>query len=465
MQTIELERWGPSAENPRMVQYIGQRNAQEVFAELRHCLQSTGTLPDEYFEMDTMWENREIPKDADVFCTTDYGGSEGIYLDVYLKWYEEGKSITKSFITGKTLGENGADLDRMFLVASAITKAFHGDNATHARYMLLGDGSQDIGGGVFHLNQTEKRLLIDSLLASRNQLMEQTVGVEQLLRRITGSITEYVNEVGRRPLQISNYDMAVLAVQDGNLEAFKTTYSKVPEQLGDLLIEAAGRPGGVGRTMVLLLLCDSNEFSNEEYLAACKKAVDTGDPVRVLFMAEQAETCVDNLNMSLFGEIIEYSYPEKGYISQKLIEQCTPEQVAAASPYLLYKAAMRGDEHTCAALVGKGIDANEYAAEVIRNLYAKRGPWPLKHLLEDGMHIDIHNYSALHACIQTDQLDAGEMLLDRGMDFDDYKVWAAKQQSDSRQSDIVAALTEYWNNQKNAQEQDDAPEPEGPTLE
>jgi len=74
---IELERWKPSETDPRKLEYAGQPTAQ------------------------------------------------GVYLDVYLKWYEDGKPITNSFITGKTLGENGNDLDRMFLISSAITKAFH----------------------------------------------------------------------------------------------------------------------------------------------------------------------------------------------------------------------------------------------------------------------------------------------------------------------------------------------------
>ena len=90
MNVIELERWKPSEADPRKLEYAGQRVAQEVFEELKHRLTGMGYLPDEYFLMDTEWENgRKIPKDADIFCTTDYGGSEGVYLDVYLKWYEE----------------------------------------------------------------------------------------------------------------------------------------------------------------------------------------------------------------------------------------------------------------------------------------------------------------------------------------------------------------------------------------
>ena len=140
MEPIELSRWEPSPEDPRRKQYAGQRTAQEVFEELRHRLEGMGYLPDEYFLMNRDWENgREIPRDADIFCTTDYGGSEGVYLDVSLQWYENNRTVTRNFITGKTLGETGADLDRMFLISSAITKAFHGDRGTYARYLSCGD--------------------------------------------------------------------------------------------------------------------------------------------------------------------------------------------------------------------------------------------------------------------------------------------------------------------------------------
>ena len=101
MNVIELERWKPSEADPRKLEYAGQRVAQEVFEELKHRLTGMGYLPDEYFLMDTEWENgRKIPKDADIFCTTDYGGSEGVYLDVYLKWYDKNqkKSITTSTV-------------------------------------------------------------------------------------------------------------------------------------------------------------------------------------------------------------------------------------------------------------------------------------------------------------------------------------------------------------------------------
>ena len=84
MKPIELERWEPAPDDPRRKVYAGQRTAQEVFEELRYRLEGMGYLPDEYLFMDREWANgREIPRGAEIFCITDYGGSEGIYLDCY----------------------------------------------------------------------------------------------------------------------------------------------------------------------------------------------------------------------------------------------------------------------------------------------------------------------------------------------------------------------------------------------
>ena len=189
MKPIELERWMPSASDPCALEYAGQRTAREVFEELKHRLEDLGYLPDEYFLLDSRWKDgQEIPKGADIFCATDYGASEGIYVDVYLNWREDGRPITEDFITGKTLGENGKDLDRMFLIASAITKAFHGDRTTYERYTPLGKQSQ-LEGGIYYMSGEERRAVIDALAMRREQLIGDTVQTEQLLRRMTGGGT------------------------------------------------------------------------------------------------------------------------------------------------------------------------------------------------------------------------------------------------------------------------------------
>ena len=453
MKQIELEHWTPSAQDPRRTEYAGQRTAQEVFAELEYRLNSTGYLPDEYFLMDSAWENgREIPKDADIFCTTDYGGSEGVYLDVYLKWHEDGKPITKSFITGKTLGESGADLDRMFLISAAITKAFHGDGGSYARCVRLGE-PEESGGAVVHLSADERRTLIDALVDSRNHLLTEVGSVEQLLRRMTGSIMEFVNEVGQRPLQISDFDRAALAVQDGDLESFQSAYPKAMKRSGELLGQTAARPGAVGRKMTMLLLADAPQMSGNAYLTACKNAVDIGDAEHVLFLVKQAEHCVKDLDMSLYGEVIGHAYLDKRHLAEQLIAHCTPEQIAAAPPYLLYQTAMKSDYRTATALVEQGINANQYAAEIIRTFAGNHNEWITEQLLEKGMRIDNQNYSALYACVDVGHIKAAELLLERGMDFEQYRQWAEKRESNPAHEPIMTALAEHWESLQSEPEQ------------
>lgn len=51
MDIIELEKWKPSADDPRKLEYAGQRTAEDVFEQLRIRLDSQGYLPDGHFFM------------------------------------------------------------------------------------------------------------------------------------------------------------------------------------------------------------------------------------------------------------------------------------------------------------------------------------------------------------------------------------------------------------------------------
>ena len=218
MKRIEFERWEPDAENPRRLKYAGQRAAEEVYQELKARLDSVGYLPDEYLLLDNRWQNgREMPRDAGFFCRTDYGGSEGIYLDVFLDWYEDGQHKTEHFMTGKTLGESGADLDRMSLISSAITKAVRGDNIVHARYMVVGAQPEPEETMSLNLSTDEQRLVAQALAEQRIRLGPQAEGEEKLLRRMTGSVTEYMDAAGLAD-RLTESDRALLAQHDGEPE-------------------------------------------------------------------------------------------------------------------------------------------------------------------------------------------------------------------------------------------------------
>ena len=448
MNVIELELWKPSGKDSRKLEYAGQPVAQEVFEELKYRLEGMGYLPDEYFLMDSHWENgRKIPKDADIFCTTDYGGSEGVYLDVYLKWYDENqkKSITKSFITGKTLGENGNDLDRMFLISSAITKAFHGDHATHARYMKIGGVEDDTGGAVVHLSQQEEKVIIKALVEQRERQEQAMSQTEQLLRRMTGSITEYVNTVGMRPLWMSDYDKAILAIQDGEMSVFQELCPKVlAEHTDDLLIAAAGRPGEVGRRMMALVLANDVRFSEDVYRAACQKAVDIADADRVRLLLTAVDHYVPELSPSFHGEMASYAHTDHRFIATEIIKHCSEAQIAAAPPRLLEQFAADHDHRTLSALVEKGISGGSSAWRALHMLtYEGRDSWIAEELLKKRMWVETDDYGALHACVQNDAVDVCKLLLDGGIDFDVYQQWAKNHPCDGHEK-TMQALEDHW---------------------
>ena len=180
MKTIDLELWEPDPEKPGIMKYVGQPVAKEVFEELRSRLEAAGMMPDEYFLLNLLWEDgRIIPKGAFLFCSTDYGESEGIYVDVYLKWFQEGHPVIESFATGKTLGETGYDLDRMFLIAAEITKAFS----------VYGYHNETAEGVILHLDHEEKAALLEVLSG-----MEKDEVLAGIYQKARGNEREFSRE-------------------------------------------------------------------------------------------------------------------------------------------------------------------------------------------------------------------------------------------------------------------------------
>ena len=449
MEIIAFEKWKPSPDDPRKLEYDGQRTAEDVLEQLRFRLDEQGYLPDEYFELRGEWEGgREIPREADLFCTVDYGGSEGIYVDVYLKWYDEKqkKSITSSFIVGKTLGESGNDMDRMFLTASAITKAFHGDHATHARYVQVGGPKEDTGGRVAHLSQQEENVIIEALLEQRERQEEAMGQTEQLLRRMTGSITAYMDMVGQRPLRVNDYDKAVLAVRDGEMSTFKELCPRVlAEHTNELLIETAGRPGNAGGRMMALVLANKVRFTEDAYRAACQKAIDIADGDRALLLLVSADHYVDALSPSLHGEMASYAYMDHPSIAREIIRHCNEEQIAAAPPLLLELFAAEPDYGMLSTLVEKGISGGNSAERTLHMLtYEGRNSWIAEDLLEKRMWVDVNDYRALNACMENGAVDVAKLLLDGGMDLDQYKEWAKRQSHGLHCNDTLTLLEEHW---------------------
>ena len=459
METIEFDRWRPSVDDPRKLEYVGQRTAAEVFGELKHRLEGMGYLPDEYFLMRDEWGNgREIPQEADLFCTVDYGASEGVYVDVYLKWYDEkqSKSITESFITGKTLGANGNDLDRMFLIASAITKAVHGD--------LVGASSISLAppqaAGFAHSAAPPLPTKPEGGFAGPPSKPSEAGsmgkgGARERTQFSPEAETEWsglCDDAGQRPLRLSGYDKAVLAIRDGELQTFMELYPKVlKDHAGDLLVETAGRPGTVGRSMTRSLLDDVEQFSETAYSTACEKAIDINDPAKVSALLANAADRVADLSPSFHGEMACFAYADHRHIAREIIKQCSEEQITAAPPHLLEQFAMDGNYHTMAMLVDKGISGGGCASRILHMLtYEGRNSWMAEALLKKRMWVNVNDYHALNACVENGAADVAKLLLDSGMDFERYR----QRFPNSGSPDTIQALEEHWAGlQAQAQEQ------------
>ena len=156
MAIIETEIWKKNPDKPGTVIFDKSRVAQEVYDELVTHLKADGRYPDEYFLMDYAWKDGVlIPRDADILCNTNYGGSEGVYINISLRYekdvYEYNKAsgegeykkrmVTENFATGKTLGDTIEDLDKMNLVASSVMAAFYGmEREVRERYAQVESG-------------------------------------------------------------------------------------------------------------------------------------------------------------------------------------------------------------------------------------------------------------------------------------------------------------------------------------
>lgn len=157
MSIIETEIWEPHPENKGCLRYVGQRKAGDVFNELTEYLKKEEIYPDEYFLLNHSIENDALlPHVEDVICYAQWGGSEGVYIEVeFVVLQTTTNSYERiNFATGKTLGETDVDFDRMQYIAGRIYKAFTNEGQNYRNipvYILEENGAID---GVMK-NQTD----------------------------------------------------------------------------------------------------------------------------------------------------------------------------------------------------------------------------------------------------------------------------------------------------------------------
>ena len=141
-------------------------------------------------------------------------------------------------------------------------------------------------------------------------------------------------------------------------------------------------------------------------------------------------------------------------IAKDLIDRCSPEQIAAAPPILLRQAAVTLDFQTAVMLVDKGIQPGSGAADVLHTLTAQHQDWMAERLLEHGMPVAPDNYAALYVCLNNGAADIGKLLLDRGIDLEQYQAWAEHRPKNEEYGAAMEELAEYWVQAQTVPQQD-----------
>lgn len=128
IKTIEVDKWVPS-EKKGMVKHDGMVSPQEAWEALKKHLEGVGLMPDEYF-LPGRWvydDKVQLPDYFRASCDVNWGGSEGIYLDIALLYWDENKQLQRfDFATGKTLSRSGDDFFHMSRIAAECSLMLNG---------------------------------------------------------------------------------------------------------------------------------------------------------------------------------------------------------------------------------------------------------------------------------------------------------------------------------------------------
>lgn len=126
IKTIESEKY-ERIEGTNRMRFVGMITAEEAFDQLYTHLEKMNLLPDEYFGMEFTSRGKVLPKFRDALCYANWGGSEGVYVDVFLS-YDDVDNKRKLFhlATGKTLAEGGDAYLKMSRIATECSMMLNG---------------------------------------------------------------------------------------------------------------------------------------------------------------------------------------------------------------------------------------------------------------------------------------------------------------------------------------------------
>lgn len=180
MKTIETKIYAPVEGKPGLVREIGKRKAVEVFQDLEQALRDLYLYPAEYFLLSSTFSDpdTDFPEILGIQCYAQWGGSEGIYLEVDLAATIDGEYKQINFATGKTLDDDSFAFDKMQYTAGVIYKLLMGDHMRSSRYRLEPGNSEENDYMLQCRVQNELREYIKNVLYHGNEpLIENCAGL------------------------------------------------------------------------------------------------------------------------------------------------------------------------------------------------------------------------------------------------------------------------------------------------
>ena len=108
-------------------------------------------------------------------------------------------------------------------------------------------------------------------------------------------------------------------------------------------------------------------------------------------------------------------------------------------------------------LVDKGVRPGDEVAGILRTLTGQHQEWMAERLLEHGMPVEPDNYDALYACVSNQAVGAAKLLLDRGIDLEQYQLWAEHRPKGDGYTETMEELAAYWSELQNSTQPEDSP--------
>lgn len=92
-----------------------------------------------------------------------------------------------------------------------------------------------------------------------------------------------------------------------------------------------------------------------------------------------------------------------------------------------------------------------------------RNSWMAEGMLEKRMWVDVEDYNTLHACVRNNAVAVCGLLLEGGMDFQEYQAWRGAHNCVGNE-ETMQALTERWQELKAPEQQEEGSIQEGMVL-